>query len=135
MNVFALLRAQWDRAVAVGAVVLGALALLLGWRGISGTSYITEQLPYFVSGSLLGVVLVLVGAGMWLSADLRDEWRKLDALDQSVLRLAEATAAAAAPAEPGAVETAEAPVPAASDTRAKARRPARSRETTTSSAR
>jgi hypothetical protein len=87
-----LLRAQWDRLSAVGLAAAGLLALALGWIGVSGTDYVTEQLPYLVSGGLLGLFLVLVAASLWVSADLRDEWRKLDALDAHVVDLLEATA-------------------------------------------
>ena len=34
-----ILRAQWDRVAAIVAVVLGAVALLNGWLGVSGTAY------------------------------------------------------------------------------------------------
>jgi hypothetical protein len=39
--------------------------------------YPAEQLPYIVSGGLVGVVLVGLGGMLWLSADIRDEWGEL----------------------------------------------------------
>lgn len=86
MEILTALRAQWDRAAAVGAVVLGLLVLLLGYFGISGTEFVAEQLPYVISGGLFGLFLLLAGATLWLSADLRDEWRKLDSLDARLER-------------------------------------------------
>jgi hypothetical protein len=77
-------RDQWDRVGAVVLVVAGALALLLGWLGISDAVLPSEQLPYLLSGGLLGVFLLGLGTTLWLSADLRDEWRKLDRLEQLV---------------------------------------------------
>jgi hypothetical protein len=77
-------RDQWDRVGAVVLVVVGALALLLGWIGISDAVLPSEQLPYLLSGGLVGVFLLGVGTTMWLSADLRDEWRKLDRLEELV---------------------------------------------------
>jgi hypothetical protein len=41
-----------------------------------------EQLPYILSGGLFGLSMIMVGTGLWLSADIRDEWRKLDELDR-----------------------------------------------------
>jgi hypothetical protein len=79
------LRSQWDRVLAWVAVGLGALLLLLGWIGVSGTGYVFEQLPYVVSGGIGGLFLLGLGAMCWLSADLRDEWRKLDRLEQTIL--------------------------------------------------
>jgi hypothetical protein len=83
-------RDQWDRVGAVVLVVVGALALLLGWLGISDAVLPSEQLPYLLSGGLLGVFLLGLGTTLWLSADLRDEWRKLDRLEQLVRGEAEA---------------------------------------------
>lgn len=77
-------RAQWDRATAIAAGVAGAVALLLGWTGISGTGYTAKQLPYIISGGMAGIFLLGVACTLWLSADLRDEWRKLDGLEDAV---------------------------------------------------
>jgi hypothetical protein len=78
MEIMKFVRAQWDRVGAWVAFVLGALALLMGWLGVSSTVYPAEQLPYIVTGGIGGLILVGLGATFWLSADLRDEWRKLD---------------------------------------------------------
>jgi hypothetical protein len=90
MDVRRYLRAQWDRVLAIACVVLGALALLLGWLGVSGTALSYKQLPYLISGGLVGVVLIGLGATIYLSADLRDEWRKLDRLEERVDRALDA---------------------------------------------
>lgn len=74
------LRAQWDRALAGLLAVLGVLLLLLGWVGVSGTGYVSRQLPYMISGGLGGVFLLAVSGTLLLSADLRDEWRELRAI-------------------------------------------------------
>jgi peptidoglycan/LPS O-acetylase OafA/YrhL len=74
------LRVQWDRVGAVGAAVVGLAALALGWAGVSGTPHIAEQLPYFISGGLVALFFLGMAVTLWLSADLRDEWRELRAL-------------------------------------------------------
>ena len=84
MELLSWVRDQWDRVGAVVLVVAGALALLFGWLGISDAVLPSEQLPYLLSGGLLGVFLLGLGATLWLSADLRDEWRKLDRLEELV---------------------------------------------------
>jgi hypothetical protein len=68
---------RWERALAVLSVVIGALALLIGWLGISRATLTTEQLPYLASGGLLGLFALGLGATLWLSADLRDEFGAL----------------------------------------------------------
>jgi hypothetical protein len=78
------LRFQWDRALAVTAFVAGAVALLLGWVGISGLTNTAAQMPYIVSGAVFGLFCLGIGATFWLSADLRDEWRKLDEIHAAI---------------------------------------------------
>ncbi|HZQ79906.1 MAG TPA: hypothetical protein VFE55_21435 [Acidimicrobiia bacterium] len=85
-----LLRAQWDRVLGVVMSIAGVGALVIGWLGASRSGFPAEQIPYILSGGLLGLCLVAIGTTLWLSADLRDEWRKLDDLDE---RLEENTAA------------------------------------------
>ncbi len=71
------LRNQWDRVAAWVLIVVGALFVLLGWLGVSDAVLTTEQLPYVISGGLGGLCCIAVGAVLWLSADLRDEWTAL----------------------------------------------------------
>ena len=78
------LRLQWDRALAWVLVAAGAIALIAGWVGVSSTAYSAEQLPYIISGGIGGIFLLGVGATLWLSADLRDEWRKLDRIEEAL---------------------------------------------------
>ena len=87
MDLLKLLRAHWDRAAAAGALTGGVVALALGYAGVSRTAFIAEQIPYVVSGALVGIFLLGVAATLYLSADLRDEWRKLDDLDRRLADL------------------------------------------------
>jgi hypothetical protein len=82
MEVLNFARKQWDRVAAVVAAAAGAVALVLGWFGASDNVNPAGQIPYVISGGLAGVFLVAVASTLWLSADLRDEWRKLDRLEQ-----------------------------------------------------
>jgi hypothetical protein len=77
MDFITWLRGQWDRVSAGLAMVAGAVCLTAGWFGISDELHPAGQLPYLVSGGLGGLFLLGVGATLWLSADLRDEWREL----------------------------------------------------------
>lgn len=100
MDLLKLLRAHWDRAGAVAALVSGVVALALGYAGVSRTPFTAEQIPYIVSGAVAGVFLLGVAATLYLSADLRDEWRKLDDVDERLARLEERIPAASAEAPP-----------------------------------
>jgi hypothetical protein len=77
---------QWDRALACLAAVLGVIALVLGWFGASGASLTVEQIPYVVSGAVAGLFALGTAATLWLSADLRDEWAKLDEINEGLHR-------------------------------------------------
>lgn len=75
------LRANWDRALGVLVTGIGLLAIVLGYLGIKDTPYPAEQIPYVVSGAVMGIGLIGIGLTLWLSADLRDEWHKLDRIE------------------------------------------------------
>jgi hypothetical protein len=49
--------------VAGGVIApLGVIVVLLGWWGASHTPYVFEQVPYLISGGLLGLGMVFLGA-------------------------------------------------------------------------
>lgn len=77
MELVKFVRAQWDRTGAVAATVLGLVVLLLGYVGTASTEYVAEQIPFLISGGLFGIALLSIGAVLWISADLRDEWREM----------------------------------------------------------
>jgi len=82
MEILKWIRVQWDRVGAVLAFVAGVLLLIVGWIEVSGTGYVAKQIPYVVSAGLGGIAAVIIGGTLWLSADLRDEWRALDRLEE-----------------------------------------------------
>lgn len=53
----------------VGGILLplGLLLVLLGWRGASRTVLLFEQIPYLVSGGLVGLSLVIAGGFVYFS--------------------------------------------------------------------
>jgi hypothetical protein len=57
-------------------------------------------MPYVVGGGLVGIFLLGLAAVLWLSADLRDEWRKLADLDDRLGRIEGRPATIATPAQP-----------------------------------
>lgn len=74
--------ASMDRVLTVaGSVVLplGLVAIFLGWYGAARTPLLFEQIPYLISGGLLGVGLMLGGGmlffGSWL-ARMADQDRR-----------------------------------------------------------
>lgn len=84
MDRMTMLKSQWDRAFAVGTAIAGVIVLIVGWVGVSGTPYPAAQLPYIISAGVGGMFLLGISTALWLSADLRDEWRKLDRIEQAI---------------------------------------------------
>jgi hypothetical protein len=84
MQVRKWLRLQADRVGAWVCIALGAIALLVGWFGVTSTAYPAEQIPYVLSGGIGGIFLLGLGVMLWLSADLKDEWRKLDRIEEKM---------------------------------------------------
>jgi hypothetical protein len=52
-----------------GALLMGGggAAIYLGWYGASHTRDVTDQLPYLISGGLLGSALVILGGSFYFS--------------------------------------------------------------------
>jgi hypothetical protein len=63
---------------------LGALALFLGWYGVSGQSLTAKQLPYLVSGGLTGIGLVVIAAVFLATDDVRRQLGRLDEIERKV---------------------------------------------------
>jgi hypothetical protein len=70
------IKQQWDRVLALLAAAIGVLSLVFGWVAVSGVSLVTQQIPFLISGAVVGLVAFGVTSTLWISADLRDEWAK-----------------------------------------------------------
>jgi protein-S-isoprenylcysteine O-methyltransferase Ste14 len=77
MDFLTILRILWDRFAAWVTVLAGLIAVILGIVGVRDNAYVAAQMPYVISGGVLGLFLLGLGATLWLSADLRDQWRVL----------------------------------------------------------
>ncbi len=81
----AALKHHWDRVLAVVAALVGTVLLVIGWVQVSGTAVVAEQIPYLASQCVGGLIAFGIATTLWISADLRDEWAKLDAIHRSVV--------------------------------------------------
>ncbi|MDT4923813.1 MAG: hypothetical protein QOG01_1526 [Pseudonocardiales bacterium] len=78
-----------------GAVLmpLGVGAILLGWYGVAHTKYQYDQLPYVVSGGLLGLGLIFLGGflyfGAWMAKVANDQRESSRQLADTILVLAD----------------------------------------------
>jgi hypothetical protein len=57
-------------------MILGLGLILLGWIGAAHSTLIEEQLPYLISGGLLGLALAVIGGltlfSHWLTVMIRE---------------------------------------------------------------
>jgi hypothetical protein len=76
-------------AVAVGA---GVAAIALGWYGAAHSTYLFQQIPYVISGGMLGLALVVAGAalviGSWVVRLVHEARQATGALQQIARQLA-----------------------------------------------
>jgi hypothetical protein len=68
-------------------LLVGAVALFVGWYGVSGTSVTAKQVPYLASGGLVGVGLVVLAAAAFATEDVRRRLERVDALERRVAEL------------------------------------------------
>jgi hypothetical protein len=62
--------------VAASLMTLGVCVILIGWWGAARSTILEEQMPYVISGGLLGVALATIGAltllSHWLTVSIRE---------------------------------------------------------------
>jgi hypothetical protein len=58
---------------------LGLLAILFAWNGASGEPYVAAQIPYLVSGGLIGLALVALACTMMVIQSARMDRARLEA--------------------------------------------------------
>jgi hypothetical protein len=86
----------------------GALALLIGWFGVSGQTLTAKQLPYLVSAGLTGIALFIL-AGVFLATDdVRRQFDRIGELERKVDDLYALFVADVASARPGVAVPAQA---------------------------
>jgi hypothetical protein len=61
-----------QRLLTAGIVLMpvGALLVLVGWWGASGTTEVSSQIPYLISGGVLGLVCTVAGGALFLRYSL-----------------------------------------------------------------
>lgn len=62
--------------IAASTMTMGLTAILLGWFGAARSTLLEEQIPYLISGGLLGLALSTIGALLlfthWLTVSIRE---------------------------------------------------------------
>src|SRR6266702_3841571 len=84
---------RWLMIAGGALLVLGIPLIVIGWYGAAHTPYTFEQLPYLISGGILGVALAVVGGlfyfAYWLTRQIQEGRRQADATTAALARIAE----------------------------------------------
>jgi hypothetical protein len=82
---------KWLEWIGMALIVFGFVAIILGWYGSSHSPYLYQEIPYLISGGLLGVALVIGGGVLvrsaWSMRQIEEERRNALAIVRSVDRL------------------------------------------------
>src|SRR3954454_4052568 len=82
---------RWLLLTGGALMPLGFLLIVLGWVGASHTPLLFEQIPYMISGGLLGVALVFAGGfvyfAYWMTLLVRESRAAREDLQASLARL------------------------------------------------
>jgi len=76
-GIAAFIRANIRLVLAALFLIAGVVLVILGWYGAANTNILTEQIPYFISGGLLGMALIIVAGVVGSSAALERENREM----------------------------------------------------------
>jgi hypothetical protein len=87
---------QWDRVIGWTCVTTGAVLTVTGALNVAAAEDQLDQFSYLATGPALGLFLLGVGAILTVTADLRDDWVKLDEV-LAALRPREAAGDGASP--------------------------------------
>jgi hypothetical protein len=68
-------------------VAIGVILIIVGYLGVSREALVAKQLPYLVSGGILGIALVGLGAVLLGTEDIRRDSGRLDRLERMVTDL------------------------------------------------
>lgn len=81
------LKKRW-RIIAGWALVLVGLGVLgAGWYGVSGNPDVARQISYVVSGGIGGLLAGIVGVGLLVSNDIREDRERLGRVEAAMLEL------------------------------------------------
>jgi hypothetical protein len=84
---------KWLMIAGALLMAAGLPILIMGWYGAAHTPYTFEQIPYVISGGLLGLGLMLLGGlfyfAYWLTRQVHETRRQADRTEQVFLRFEE----------------------------------------------
>jgi hypothetical protein len=84
---------RWLLALGGGLILAGIVLVVIGWVGTSRSVLVAGQIPYVVSGGLLGLGLIFLGGflyfGYWLALLFRDGRARGEREEADLARMAQ----------------------------------------------
>ncbi len=85
---------KFGSPVGVVLVAVGILAVAVGWNGAASQTSVIAQVPYLLSGGLIGLSFVVVGAAMIVVTAAREDRARLEGKLDELIEVMAASAAA-----------------------------------------
>lgn len=77
--------------------LLGFAAIFFGWNGAAGKNVIMAQFPFLISGGIVGLAIVVIGAALLIVQNAREDRAKLEAVLERIAAATEAGNASTGP--------------------------------------
>lgn len=75
----------------MATIGFGIAAVILGWFGAAHSAYLAQEIPYLISGGILGLALVVAGGVLvlsgWSLRQIQEQRRDTQALNGSLRRI------------------------------------------------
>ena len=81
------MKRDWRELAVAGFVVLGGIALVAGWVGVSQNNEVYEQLPYLFSGGIGGLSCFLAALGFSIAHNRSKDRARIDELNEHLRAL------------------------------------------------
>jgi hypothetical protein len=84
---------RWVALIGAALVAIGIPLIVLGWYGAAHTPYTFEQIPYMISGGLLGLAFVVLGGlfyfAYWMTRQVHETRLQSDRTEAVFQRMEE----------------------------------------------
>ncbi|MEJ7775373.1 MAG: hypothetical protein WKF72_11250 [Nocardioidaceae bacterium] len=69
--------------------LIGFVAIFLGWNGAASKNVAMAQFPFLISGGVVGLAIVVIGAAMLIVQNAREDRARLEAILERLVAAAE----------------------------------------------
>ena len=81
------MKKDWRPTAAAACGIVGVIAFVVGWVGVSQNTEVYEQMSYLVSGGIGGLLLVVIGLGLYTAHQHAQDRARIEELNQHLRAL------------------------------------------------